>query len=280
MIDFQDEVLNGEPKYRILDENGNVIYDKVTIEMITELLQVGTPLNKALFDKINSRLCLINKYNNPDMIIENSTNHLNINFSLNEYDEKQIIKLCITPTEYEEFTSNIFPTFSSENYLNGFKTSTPTVFNNDISGGITGNEKIEAIIQCPVSIIPSNVSVVFYHASNSSTNITLEASRDGIEWEILKLDTVNSINTTTKTYTIDTEKAYTYFKTTIVGGIGTYGLAGIYDFKITSGKKSKFNESYSSKLSVGFLDEKNIIGVPTIFKNCELIYENDEFILQ
>ena len=49
-IEVQDEILSGEPLYRFFDENGNILFDKVRIEMITELIQAGTPLNKALFD--------------------------------------------------------------------------------------------------------------------------------------------------------------------------------------------------------------------------------------
>lgn len=54
MIEVKDEVLNGEPLYRIRNKEGNVILDNVTFEMITEVLQSGTPLNKALFDSIKN----------------------------------------------------------------------------------------------------------------------------------------------------------------------------------------------------------------------------------
>lgn len=52
MIDVKDEILGGEPLYRIRDNNGNIKVDNCTIEMITEVLQEGTPINKALFDSI------------------------------------------------------------------------------------------------------------------------------------------------------------------------------------------------------------------------------------
>lgn len=55
-MEFQDEILNGEAKYRISDDSGNILHEKVKIEMITEVLQAGTPLNKVLFDKIKSYL--------------------------------------------------------------------------------------------------------------------------------------------------------------------------------------------------------------------------------
>lgn len=56
MIEVKDEILNGEPEYRLKDKNGNIIYDNLSIEMITEILQAGTPLNKVLFDRIISYL--------------------------------------------------------------------------------------------------------------------------------------------------------------------------------------------------------------------------------
>ena len=56
MLEVKDEILNGEPLYRMRDNNGNIIYDNFSLEMITEVIQGGTPLNKALFDKIISYL--------------------------------------------------------------------------------------------------------------------------------------------------------------------------------------------------------------------------------
>ena len=56
MIDVKDEILNGDPKYRIRDKEGNIIFDNLTIEQITPIIQEGTPLNKVLFDKIGTNL--------------------------------------------------------------------------------------------------------------------------------------------------------------------------------------------------------------------------------
>ena len=41
-LSVQDEVLGGEPRYRVKDSLGNIIHDNCTIEMITELLKQGT----------------------------------------------------------------------------------------------------------------------------------------------------------------------------------------------------------------------------------------------
>lgn len=52
-LEVQDEVLGAEPRYEIKDNSGNVIATNCSIELITNILQEGTPLNKALFDKID-----------------------------------------------------------------------------------------------------------------------------------------------------------------------------------------------------------------------------------
>lgn len=52
MIDVKDEVLAEEPKYRIYDKNGKILFDDLKIEQITPALQEGTPVNKVLFDSI------------------------------------------------------------------------------------------------------------------------------------------------------------------------------------------------------------------------------------
>lgn len=72
MIEVLDEILESEPLYDISDSNGNLLYSGVKIEMITQLIQAGTPLNKALFDIIDKILTThsntikrIGRYNNP-----------------------------------------------------------------------------------------------------------------------------------------------------------------------------------------------------------------------
>lgn len=72
MIEVQDEILSGEPRYDISDSQGNLIYSGVKIEQITEMIQQGTPLNKLLFDSIKKDLelleakqKLVRRYNVP-----------------------------------------------------------------------------------------------------------------------------------------------------------------------------------------------------------------------
>lgn len=52
-LNVQDEIPSGEIRFDIKTDDGKVIYSNVDITMITKLLQEGTPLNKALHDKID-----------------------------------------------------------------------------------------------------------------------------------------------------------------------------------------------------------------------------------
>lgn len=62
-LEVKDEVLSGEPRYEIKDNNGNVIATNCSIELITSVLQEGTPLNKALFDKVDENARRMNLKN-------------------------------------------------------------------------------------------------------------------------------------------------------------------------------------------------------------------------
>ena len=54
MLDVKDEILEDEARYQIRDKNGNILFDDISIEMITSIIQAGTFLNKALFDSIDA----------------------------------------------------------------------------------------------------------------------------------------------------------------------------------------------------------------------------------
>lgn len=57
MIEVQDEILEGEPLYRLINKDtGEIILDNIAIEMITGVIQAGTPLNKLLFDSIKQHI--------------------------------------------------------------------------------------------------------------------------------------------------------------------------------------------------------------------------------
>ena len=60
LVDVKDEVLAGEPLYNIKDAAGEITDGNVKIELGTEVLEEGTPLNKALLDKVTQNLIAYN----------------------------------------------------------------------------------------------------------------------------------------------------------------------------------------------------------------------------
>lgn len=61
--DIKDELLADVPKYRMRDSQGNIIQDNIIIEQITEVLQEGTPLNRATLSNIQGDLYSQDRYN-------------------------------------------------------------------------------------------------------------------------------------------------------------------------------------------------------------------------
>lgn len=51
LVQVQDEVLGEAAKYDVLDADGKIIHSNCSIELVSEILQQGTQLNKAFFDR-------------------------------------------------------------------------------------------------------------------------------------------------------------------------------------------------------------------------------------
>lgn len=105
MIEIKDEILNGEPKYRISDENGNILFDNLRIEQITPIIQGGTPLNKALFENLQKDIY--------DVIDKKTTFLLGEVEALNDCQQLEIKNLNVKKNE------ELFIVFRTRNSLVG-----------------------------------------------------------------------------------------------------------------------------------------------------------------
>lgn len=52
MINVKDEVLGSEPRFRIRNNNGDIVQNNIIIERISPVVQEGTDVNKKLFDDL------------------------------------------------------------------------------------------------------------------------------------------------------------------------------------------------------------------------------------
>lgn len=77
-IDIKDEILTGEPRYRIRDNNGNIIQDNVSIEQITGVIQEPTPVNKALLENLQTSILNDSSQLVADIVLEEDTRSVEI----------------------------------------------------------------------------------------------------------------------------------------------------------------------------------------------------------
>jgi hypothetical protein len=58
-INVQDEILDtsgqldSKPRYRMRDNDGNILQDNIQLEVKTPVIQEGTAINKALFEEVD-----------------------------------------------------------------------------------------------------------------------------------------------------------------------------------------------------------------------------------
>lgn len=62
LLEVKDEIISGEAKYNVYDKDGKLLYENCSISLSNEIIQEGTPLNKVLFDSVNSALIKISEY--------------------------------------------------------------------------------------------------------------------------------------------------------------------------------------------------------------------------
>lgn len=169
MIEVKDEILNGEPLYRLVDKNGNILFDDLRIEMKTPVIQGGTPLNKVLFHA-TARNALV--YETPSFEISetpvekerlipimssNSQDGVTLSGNDNAYkmfDGNESDYLVISGGDFQEFIIN------STNFLNleniNIKHSTNNASNNNnlkikLIGVLSSGEEVTLISETSLS---------------------------------------------------------------------------------------------------------------------------------
>lgn len=301
MIEVKDEILEGEPLYRFVDKDGNVILDNIKLEMKTPVIQAGTPLNKVLFDSIKEDdeniVNLIDKTNVyaealiSEESISTNKNVLNVSNGLDLTTENRIVRF--TPKDAIADTVNVIPILSSDNQY-GYKI-TGTFPNSNYTGGnyyqaFDGNTSTYAYgsvnsgasywyltIETPIKIKPKQITITVYNIENDDTVVS--ASEDGVTWDTFHKFTERGPISVTKTIDINTEKFYKYFRFS-----GTpYTIKEsmrVYNFQITSGERYLFNESLQT-----MLNGKDVIqntDEPQIYLDgkYEAVYDGEKYILR
>ena len=292
MIDFKDEILSGEARYRVRNDSGDIINDNVIIEQITPVTQEGTELNKALLDKLISRLQLSCRYYPATSTTTNQINNATIDVPLEKYIKNQVVKMYIDPSDMEEITGDVFPTgFSTvSSVVDGFKISEEgttedldNMFNASGTSYTYFSEIADyAMIECPIAIIPKTFQLILASTFAGTTQIIIEASNNGIVWETIADTTVSTPDSDEGkgTYNIETltNKKYTFFKVHLAPATMNGGVSA-YKFNIIEGQKSLYNELNETNLNINNLGNYPIKGTLKPNKPYSLIFDENVFIL-
>lgn len=190
MIEVKDEVLAGEPKYRIRDNAGNILYDNLTLEQITEVIEEGTPINKAFFDSIKGDLNWIDRIITPTLI-PNETLHIG-----------DFIPKTWTMVSSKEYTSGEYKITSDSS------TNLQKAFDGNVGTSATSSvNSYYIILECPTKIKISKMKT--YFIGYSAISVVISGSNDNTNWTNLyttgNQNSLTDIELTTKGY-------YKYYK--------------------------------------------------------------------
>ena len=213
MINFKDEILNGEPKYRIRDNNGNILFDNCTIEQITETLQQPTPLNNETISNIQDNIQLNRIYNkiNATKICEEYNGIPDDMFRSDKYPYSKIT----SPTG--DFNSYGAYGYGNYKVYEQYRGSSSTMY--DVVTIIDGNDSTGCdnsfssssspfyyYFKYPTEIKVKKVRIV---AEYSYTNIYFQGSKDGTTYtDIADLASVG----TNGEISIKNDEYYKYYR--------------------------------------------------------------------
>lgn len=253
MIEVKDEILNGEPEYRLKDKNGNIIYDNLSIEMITEVLQAGTPLNKVLFDSIKNdildRLKIEDKASTEIAIAGTDDSKYITPLKLKQMVDKSISKI------YQPIIGQIFPTdwtaitkyysYESNDNCGKWTISTVAPFERDgrelynmfdvntstrFSGKSWNDQYLE--IDCPIAIAPIQITIIHMYLRNgyiSGYNILTN------NWEKIGDIPTSDNSSITTILTLNNTRSYNKFRIGGYENASTTSAPNIYEFSIDAG---------------------------------------------
>lgn len=206
MIEIKDEILNGDARYRIRDNDGNILFDNLILEQITPIIQEPTPMNKPLFQA----LALQDRF----YIVKDNTNVMPVTFTTNivpSMSSTSVSGYSVSCSNWDEgvayypFDGNT----STRLYNSGAKTSTIT-------------------LNCPKYI---KLKQIKYTCAGSTTQAlkVYGVENDGTRTLLGSYDGASSTDSVTYTISCSSSKHYNQF-------VFQYtGRGGIYTIELNSG---------------------------------------------
>lgn len=244
-----DEVLNGEPRFQIVDKTtGKVITSNAEISLITELLQKGTPLDKALFDSIMGDLYRVDKYTKPSYEQgENETTDIKTGAYIGLWGASHYTKYGITVSASNEDTEMY--AYRAMNGVEGYwsgntvpTVATPTLF---------------------TVRLPERIAIKKFSISGSDTlyckSFKLQGSNDGDNYYDIMSVTGNTAST--KEYSTDNIEFYSYYRLSITESGSSTAYPAILEFNITAWQEMmKYNKIVLNGIPLtSYLDKQRLL---------------------
>ena len=295
MIDIKDEVLESEARYRIRDAKGNILFDNLTIEQITPVIQQATPQNKVLYDSIKSGNDLVQKFNVPKVLMNDKNyNYLELDNVITQYEKGMRVFVEIK-NDLEKFEESILPTFEGVTTQNGFtlKYSSETTEiqkafdKNDSTSCVLANDlSTYATIEFPSAIKIEKIKAVFerkkYTAGNYSA-LTVATIKGKIKGDSGFTNIFNDENSEVGVIDIQPEfnsdVLYNALQITLqTGKGGSYtGKNTLYTFDLLKGYIEKINFNLQTYININGLGNKLINGTLAENKKYILVYDGTVF---
>ena len=294
MLKIYDEILNGEPKYRIRDKNGNILFDELSIEMITPILQSATPQNKVLYDSIKSGNDLVQKFNIPSVLMHDKNyNYFELDNIITEYDVGMRVFMDFknNPTDY--FGQGLIPKLTAANtavdgYYFAFQqqasyaSNVELVYDKDDStagkiykGGTTlyfpkGIKNFKAKVIVPAGGSEADYRILYFKGRVKGTT------------SLVGLKTENYYSSTKKefVFNIQDNKLYDAIGISMSNakspGVQTMAFE-VYTIDVLEGYEERFHPQLPVYLNINHLGNKLINGTIVEGKKYELVYDGTVF---
>ena len=244
-----DEVLNGEPRFEIVDKTtGKIIATNVEISLITELLQAGTPLDKALFDSIMGDLYRVDKYTKPNYEQgEVETTDIKTGAYIGLWGASHYTKYGITVSASNEDTEMY--AYRAMNGVEGYWSgntvptiATPTLF---------------------TVHLPERIAIKKFSISGSETlyckSFKLQGSNDGDNY--FDIMSVTNNTASTNEYSTNNIEFYSYYRLSITESGDSSSYPAILEFNITSWvEMMKYNKVVLNGIPLtSYLDKQRLL---------------------
>lgn len=244
-----DEVLNGEPRFQIIDKTtGEIITSNAEILLITELLQKGTPLDKALFDSIMGDLYRVDKYTKPTYEQgEAETTDIKNGTYIGLWGASHYTKFGITVSASNEDTDMY--AYRAMNGVEGYWSgntvptiATPTLFT----------------IQ-----LPERIAIKKFSISGSDSlyckSFKLQGSNDGDNY--FDIMSVTNNTASSKEYSTNNIEFYSYYRLSITESGSASDFPAILEFNITSWQEvMKYNKIVLNGIPLtSYLDKQRLL---------------------